>query len=62
MDAKVFPVTRDDAEWRRILTPEQYDVMPGHGSRHPAVVRCCMKSALGGFRVRGVVNLCLNHD
>jgi len=35
MDAKVFPVTRDDAEWRRILTPEQYDVMRGHGTEAP---------------------------
>jgi peptide-methionine (R)-S-oxide reductase len=35
MDAKVFPVTRSDAEWRRILTPEQYDVMRGHGTEAP---------------------------
>ena len=30
-----FPVTHTDAEWRKILTPEQYDVMRGHGTERP---------------------------
>ena len=25
MDTKTYPVTRTDAEWRKLLTPEQYD-------------------------------------
>ncbi len=28
--SKTFPVTRTDAEWRRLLNPEQYAVMRGH--------------------------------
>ena len=30
-----FPVTHTDAEWRAILTPEQYDIMRGHGTERP---------------------------
>ena len=26
MDTKIYPVTRTDAEWRKLLTPEQYRV------------------------------------
>ena len=26
MDTHAYPVTRTDAEWRALLTPEQYDV------------------------------------
>jgi len=29
---KTFPVQKPDAEWRRILTPAQYDVLRGHGT------------------------------
>ena len=24
MDTRTYPVTRSDAEWRKLLTPEQY--------------------------------------
>ena len=27
-----FPVTHTDAEWRALLTPEQYAIMRGHGT------------------------------
>ena len=30
-----FPVTHTDAEWRAILTPEQYDIMRGHATERP---------------------------
>ena len=30
-----FPVTHTDAEWRALLTPEQYDIMRGHGTERP---------------------------
>lgn len=29
---KVYPVMHTDEEWRRILTPEQYEVLRGHGT------------------------------
>jgi len=32
MDAKRYAVTHSDAEWRRLLTPEQYEVMRQHGT------------------------------
>ena len=35
MDTKTYPVTRTDAEWRKLLTPEQYLVMRQHGTERP---------------------------
>jgi peptide-methionine (R)-S-oxide reductase len=32
---KQFPVTHTDVEWRRLLTPEQYAIMRGHGTERP---------------------------
>jgi peptide-methionine (R)-S-oxide reductase len=33
--AKQYPVTYTDAEWRKILTPEQYAIMREHGTEMP---------------------------
>jgi len=30
-----FPVEKTDEEWRRLLTPEQYAVLRGHGTERP---------------------------
>ena len=35
MDNKQYAVTHTDAEWRRLLTPEQYEVLRGHGTEAP---------------------------
>lgn len=35
MDAHTYPVTYSDAEWRQRLSPEQYQVMRGHGTERP---------------------------
>jgi len=35
MAGKGYAVTHSDAEWRRILTPEQYLVMRSHGTEAP---------------------------
>ena len=32
MDSKTYPVTRSEAEWRELLTPEQYHIMREHGT------------------------------
>jgi peptide-methionine (R)-S-oxide reductase len=29
---KQYPVTRTEAEWRKLLTPEQYEIMREHGT------------------------------
>ena len=35
MDTKQYPVTRTEAEWRKLLTPEQYEIMREHGTEAP---------------------------
>ena len=35
MDHKTYPVTRTEAEWRKLLAPEQYEIMRGHGTEAP---------------------------
>lgn len=35
MSKEQFPVTKTDEEWRRLLTPEQYAVLRGHGTESP---------------------------
>ena len=32
MDPKQYEVVRSDEEWRSLLTPEQYEVLRGHGT------------------------------
>ena len=35
LDAKTFPVTHTEAEWRALLTPERYHIMREHGTEAP---------------------------
>ena len=35
MQAKSYPVTHTEAEWRKLLTPEQYEIMREHGTEAP---------------------------
>ncbi len=53
MDTKVYPVTRSDADWRRILTPEQYDVMRGHGTEAPGSCALLYEKRPGRFACAG---------
>ena len=32
---KQYPVTHTEAEWRKLLTPEQYEIMREHGTEAP---------------------------
>ena len=53
MDAKIFPVTHTDAEWRKLLTPEQYDVMRGHGTERPGSCALNYEKRSGSFACAG---------
>ena len=35
MDTKTYPVTRTEAEWKKLLTPEAYEVMRRRGTERP---------------------------
>ena len=53
MDARTFPVTRSDAEWRTLLTPEQYAVMRGHGTERPGSCALNFEKRAGTFSCAG---------
>ena len=40
MEEKRFPVTHRDEEWRKLLTPEQYDILRGHGTEEIGRASC----------------------
>ena len=48
-----FPVTHTDAEWRRILTPEQYDILRGHGTERPGSCALNFEKRAGSFACAG---------
>lgn len=53
MDAKTYPVTRTDAEWRAMLTPEQYQVMRNHGTERPGSCALLHEQRAGTFTCAG---------
>ena len=53
MADKVYPVTRGDAEWRRILTPEQYYVMRDHGTEPAGSCALLLEKRHGRFSCAG---------
>lgn len=53
MSSKVFPVTRSEAEWRERLTPEQYQVMRGHGTERPGSCALNYEKRAGTFSCAG---------
>jgi len=50
---KQYAVTRTDAEWRRLLTPEQYDVMRRHGTERPGSCALNYEKRAGTFSCAG---------
>jgi peptide-methionine (R)-S-oxide reductase len=48
-----FPVTHTDAEWRGLLTPEQYQVMRGHGTERPGSCALNHEKRPGAFNCAG---------
>jgi peptide-methionine (R)-S-oxide reductase len=53
MAAKIYPVTHSDAEWRRLLTPEQYWVMRAHGTEAPGSCALLYEKRPGRFSCAG---------
>ena len=50
---KPFAVTYSDAEWRRRLTPEQYQVMRAHGTEAPDSCALLAEKRPGTFSCAG---------
>ena len=48
-----FPVTHSDAEWRKLLTPEQYQVMRQHGTERPGSCALNHEKRAGSFACAG---------
>jgi peptide-methionine (R)-S-oxide reductase len=53
MDARPFKVTHSDAEWRQILTPEQFAVMRQHGTERPGSCALLNEKRAGAFACAG---------
>jgi peptide-methionine (R)-S-oxide reductase len=50
---KRYPFTRTDADWRRLLTPEQYRVLRGHGTEAPGSCALLVEKRAGKFACAG---------
>ena len=52
-DPQAFPVTRSEAEWRALLTPDQYQVMRRHGTERPGSCALLHEKRRGTFSCAG---------
>ena len=55
---KSYPVTHSDAEWRKILTPEQYEVMRAHGTEAPGSCALLLEKRPGHFTCAAAAPSC----
>jgi peptide-methionine (R)-S-oxide reductase len=53
MSEKHFPVEKTDAEWRQLLTPEQYEVLRHHGTERPGSCALLAEKRAGTFSCVG---------
>jgi peptide-methionine (R)-S-oxide reductase len=53
MDQRSFKVTHTDAEWRELLSPEQYHVLRGHGTEPPGSCALLHEKRAGTFTCAG---------
>jgi peptide-methionine (R)-S-oxide reductase len=52
-EIKTYPVTHTDAEWKRLLTPEQYQVLRHHGTERPGSCALLREKRAGTFECAG---------
>ena len=50
---KTFPIAHTDAEWRKLLTPEQFQVMRQHGTEPPGSCALNYEKRSGTFFCAG---------
>ena len=50
MSTKEYPVTHTEAEWRKLLTPEQFHIMRQHGTEMPGSCALLHEKRAGTFR------------
>jgi peptide-methionine (R)-S-oxide reductase len=50
---KTYPVTRTEAEWRALLTPEQFRIMRTHGTEQPGSCSLLYEKRPGTFHCAG---------
>lgn len=48
-----YSVTHTDAEWRALLTPEQFEIMRGHGTERPGSCALLHEKRPGRFACAG---------
>ena len=53
MKTKEFPITKTDAEWREILTPEQFMVLRQHATERPGTCALLHEKRAGTFKCAG---------
>jgi peptide-methionine (R)-S-oxide reductase len=53
MEQKVYPVSHTEEEWRRILTPEQFEVLRGHATERPGSCALLVEKRAGAFSCAG---------
>ena len=53
MASETFPVTKTDAEWREILTPEEYMVLRQHATERPGSCALLQEKRAGTFKCAG---------
>lgn len=53
MQDHVYRITRNEEEWRKILTPEQYYVMREHGTERPGSCALLHEKRAGTFSCAG---------
>jgi peptide-methionine (R)-S-oxide reductase len=53
MDTNAYKVTRTDAEWKALLTPEQYQVMRNLGTERPGSCALLHEKRAGTFSCAG---------